>query len=200
MKNFIGPRECFGLPVDDWHALGEEPSANCHLVPLMKILAILLSVAIGLPALAAAAFLIVGRERTWTLIAGNPDLGPYDFEALRRRRTPNDALLCSPGLCGDKADGTLPVFDEPPAALMQQIEAKIRASNEIFQRVDDGSDPAYARYVTFTPLMRFPDTNDIEAVTLADGRTGLRAYARAQLGKSDGGTNRARLKRWLARK
>lgn len=166
----------------------------------MKILVILAAIVIGVPALAAAAFFMVGREKTWLLIAGDPDLGPYDFDVLKRRKTPNDALMCSPGLCDEKADGKLPVFDGPPETVMKKIEAKIGSSGDILQRVDDGSNPAYARYVTFTPLMRFPDTTDIQAVPLEGGKTGLRAYARAKLGKSDGGTNKARLKRWLAAK
>lgn len=166
----------------------------------MKILALILAIIFGIPALAAVAFLVVGREKTWTLIAGNPDLGRYDFDALKRRKTPNDALFCSPGLCDGKADRQLPLFDESPEAVMKKIEEKIASSGDIARRVDNGSDPAYARYVTFTPVMRFPDTNDIEAVRLPDGKTGLRAYARAQLGSSDGGTNKARLKRWLLSK
>jgi hypothetical protein len=166
----------------------------------MKISAIIIAIVIGVPALATAAFLAVGREKTWTLIAGDPDLGRYDFAALKRRNTPNDALMCSPGLCGDKADGVLPVFDDSPAAVMKTVDRRISASGDILRRVDDGSDPAYLRYVSYTPLMRFPDTTDIEAVQMAGGNTGLRAYARAQLGSGDGGTNKARLERWLAAK
>ena len=67
------------------------------------------------------------------------------------------------------------------------------------RRVDDGSDPARARYVTRTPLMKFPDTNTFEAVTLENGRTGLVAYAAAQLGYSDGGNNRKRLEAVMER-
>lgn len=148
-------------------------------------------------ALAGTAFLAIGPERTWELLAGSPDLGRYEFDTLQRRKTPNDALMCSPGLCDGASDGPLPVFDEPPDQVMKKINGRIAASGGLVRRVDDGSDPSYARYVTFTRWMRFPDTTDIQAIRMADGRTGLRAYARAQLGSSDRGVNKARLKRWL---
>lgn len=166
----------------------------------MKTLVVIVAILIGLPVLAAAAFFTIGPERIWALVAGNPDLGRYDFNTLKRRKTPNDALLCSPGLCAGASDGPLPVFDDSPEDVMKKINEKIASSGDLVRRVDDRTDPSYARYVTLTPLMRFPDTNDIEAVGMADGKTGLRAYARAQLGKGDGGVNRARLKRWLQRR
>jgi hypothetical protein len=166
----------------------------------MKISGITALLFVALLALAGAAFLAIGRERTWALLAGSPDLGRYEFSTLKRRKTPNDALMCSPGLCKGASDGPLPVFDEPPEEVMKKINRKIAASGKLVRRVDDGSDPSYARYVTFTPWMRFPDTTDIQAIRMADGHTGLRAYARAQLGSSDGGVNEARLKRWLAAK
>ena len=81
---------------------------------------------------------------------------------------------------------------------MDAILARIAAADPTAERVDDGTNPAYARFVARSRLMRFPDTVDIEAVVLDDGRTGLRAYGRAQLGRSDRGVNRARLKVWLA--
>ncbi|MDF2974968.1 MAG: hypothetical protein K0R61_5418, partial [Microvirga sp.] len=35
-----------------------------------------------------------GLERTWQGLFGSPDLGPVEFATLRRRTTPNDALIC----------------------------------------------------------------------------------------------------------
>jgi hypothetical protein len=152
---------------------------------------------VALAIVATGAFLLVGREQSWRMIAGNPDLGPFDLTAPQRASRPNDALLCSPGLCDDaKTDGALPVYAMAPEALIEALNAAVEAQPERKQRVDDGADPRALRYVTWTDTMRFPDTNQFLAVDLGDGTSGLVAYARAQVGYSDAGNNRARLTRW----
>jgi len=138
------------------------------------------------------AFVLVGRERSWELIAGSPDQGQYDFAAAQRSATPNDALACSPGLCA-KPDFILEPVDDEPAAAIATLVQKLLASDKLARRVDDGSNPAIARLVAYSATMRFPDVIHLEARPLADGRTGLLAYSAAQLGKSDFGVNRARL-------
>jgi uncharacterized protein (DUF1499 family) len=162
------------------------------------MLTIVLAVAAALLA-AALLFFAYGRAETWALFFGNPDLGQFDRADPVRSPSPNDALLCTPGLCEPaKVDVALPEYDVTPAELIARIDDAMRKSGEIQRRVDDGSDPAKARYVTRTPLMRFPDTNSFEAVPLPGGRTGLVAYARAQIGRGDLGVNRARLKKITA--
>lgn len=141
-------------------------------------------------------FIAYGRAESWALVFGNPDLGPFDRSAPMRAAHPNDALLCTPGLCdGVAVDIELPDYAGPPARLIAEIDEAMHASGEIYRRVDDTSDPAQSRYVTWTPLMRFPDTSSFEAVPLENGRVGLVAYGRAQIGYSDGGVNRRRLER-----
>lgn len=158
---------------------------------------VVLSVAAVIAAIIVAAglFLVIaGPARTWQMIAGNPDLGWFDRSAPARSERPNDALLCTPGLCdGVKVDRELPDYAETPENLIGRIDEAIRAVSPDVRRVDDGSDPTRARYITRTPLMQFPDINSFEAVALDNGRTGLVAYARAHLGYSDGGNNRKRL-------
>lgn len=139
-----------------------------------------------------AAFILVGRERSWELIAGLPDRGPHDFDANRRSPTPNDALACSPGLCA-KPDFEIAPVEEAPALAIERLSLRLIASDPLARRVDNRKDPAKARFVTYSPLMRFPDVIHLQARPLPDGRTGLMAYARAQLGTGDGGKNRERL-------
>ncbi|MCY0147984.1 DUF1499 domain-containing protein [Hoeflea sp. G2-23] len=138
------------------------------------------------------AFVLVGRGRSWELIAGSPDRGQYDFAAAPRSSTANDALACSPGMCA-KPDFNLEPVNDAPAAAISNLVQKLLASDDLARRVDDGNNPATARIVTYSPTMRFPDVIHLEARPLADGRTGLMAYSAAQLGKSDFGVNRARL-------
>jgi hypothetical protein len=149
----------------------------------------------GIIALVAIAFLSLGPARSWKMAAGNPDLGQFDIENPVRAKRPNDALLCTPGLCGNvRIDGELPEYDLQPPALMQQIDKAFATLGERLERVDDGSEPDLRRYVTWTPGLGFPDTNSFEAVSLANGKTGLVAHARAQIGYSDRGNNRRRLR------
>ena len=139
------------------------------------------------------AFMIYGRERSWRLVAP-ADLGPVDFGALRRSPRPNDALAASRGLDAS-ADVVLPVYSATPQDVLAEVDARIAALGDEVERVE--TTPTKRRFVTRSRLMRFPDTTVIEAVPLHDGRTGLRAYARASLGYSDLGANAARLRRWL---
>ncbi|TCD15290.1 hypothetical protein [Oricola cellulosilytica] len=130
--------------------------------------------------------MIYRRASTWEALAGGPDLGPFDPAKPLRSNRPNDALLCTAGLCnGVRIDAELPENDSAPSELIARIEERFRASGEIMERVDDGANPARLRIVTWTSGFRFPDTNSFEAVALENRKTGLVACARAQIGYSD---------------
>jgi Protein of unknown function (DUF1499) len=164
----------------------------------MKPMATALALLMFAIAVAAAAFFLYGPERVWVRIAGDPDLGPYDFATAPRSPDPNDALACTPGTCGGKPDFELAAQDEAPEALIGRFAMTIAHDFPQAVRVDDRKNPRQLRYVTYSPLMRYPDTTTVEAAPLPDGRTGLRAYAKAQLGSGDFGMNRKRLETWLA--
>lgn len=149
--------------------------------------------------IAACAFVLFGRERSWTTLAGPADLGAMDLTTVERTQKPHDALICSQGLCDAvTVDKTLATFDISPAELIAALDAAASSVTDHLQRVDDGTDPTKARYVARSNWMRFPDTVWLQAVTMDDGRTGLIAYGRAQLGYSDLGANKARLESWIA--
>ena len=146
---------------------------------------------------ASPPFIATFLERLWRKI-GRDDLGPVDFRALERSETPNDALAATPGSLapGASVDFALPRYALAPEALIDRVERRVTAvapNARLVERKPDG-----LRYVTRSPSMRFPDTTVIEAVALPDGATGLCAYARASLGRSDFGKNRQRLRAWLA--
>lgn len=145
--------------------------------------------------LLGAGLALYGRESAWRIVAGDPDRGQFDLAAPERSPRANDALLCTPAICGEiRRDGDLPEFDLPPAELISRVDEAFRSLGEKMQRVDDHADPARLRFVTWTPGLGFPDTNSFEAIALPNGRTGLAAYARAQIGYSDRGNNRRRLR------
>ncbi len=54
-----------------------------------------------------------------------------------------------------------------------------------------------ASFVCTTPLLRFKDDVDLEAVNTGDGRSGLILFSRSRVGYSDLGTNRKRLAHWV---
>ncbi|MEM1378222.1 MAG: DUF1499 domain-containing protein [Pseudomonadota bacterium] len=154
----------------------------------------------ALVAIIAGYFMLVGPKNVWQQMYGSPDLGPFTLAELQRNSRPNDGLLCTPGACpeGIKSDGDLPAFDTAPAELLEELKTRVAETGEEFELVSDTPDDGTVRYVTWTPTMGFPDTNQFWAVEMPDGKTGLVAYARAQVGYSDAGNNLKRLKRWTA--
>lgn len=158
----------------------------------MKILLIAVAILLALIVVAGLAFVVTGRERSWERIAGSPDRGRLDFSNLKRSPTTNDALACTDEL-HDACDFALPSYAGPTQKLAESLAAHIEAVDPLARRVDDGAAPEHLRYVTYSPTMRFPDLINIEIVPLQDGRQGILAYARAQLGRDDLGANRRRL-------
>lgn len=135
-----------------------------------------------------------GLDRLW----GNPDLGPVAFETLRRRSSPNDALVCAPDLCPAKADIVPPEYQGPPEALRRAMREALASERGLaLVHVDDAA--LTDRYVQRTELLGFPDTIVIRFVARPRDRSTVLIYSRSKLGWSDLGTNRARVVRWLSR-
>lgn len=149
---------------------------------------------LGVTAVVAGGFVIAGPKRVWEWIGGPADQGPVDFDHLVRRSAPNDALACSAGTCRQRVDLELPRFDEAPQLLMTRLDAVVIAMGQ-GERVDDGKDETYRRYVFRSRVLEFPDTLDARAMTAGDGRTALKLYSRSLLGRGDFGANRQRLRR-----
>lgn len=142
-----------------------------------------------------AAFLIVGPDRIWALF-GPADLGPVNFETLKRRTSPNDSLACPQNICSAKSDVTPPIF-AVSAPELEEAFAKVIASERNVEQVSANDSGFAQRYVQRTKIMRFPDTVVVRFIDLGDGRSTIALYSRSQLGESDFGVNRARIERWL---
>jgi len=136
-------------------------------------------------------------ERIWQSLFGPPDLGPVDFRALIRRKTPNDALACPPDFCPEaRPDFETPVFPVP-AERLRAILAEVATQEPDTVLLDSG--PEQDRYLVRTRLMRFPDTVVAQAVTWGGDHSTLALYSRSQVGRSDLGVNKRRLERWVER-
>jgi uncharacterized protein (DUF1499 family) len=138
-----------------------------------------------------------GLAHVWQSTFGSPDLGPVDFERLERRATPNDSLV-GPRRLFPRAK---PDF-EPPVYPIPAERLRAIASEAALQERDTTlvhSNGTQDRYLVRTRLLRFPDTVNVTVIALGQDRSTLALYSRSQIGRSDLGTNRRRLRRWVER-
>jgi uncharacterized protein (DUF1499 family) len=127
--------------------------------------------------------------------AGLPPPEPIAFARLVLPHTPNAFLAAPPGHQGPK-HRTLPPLPVSPDAAW----AVLRALGDRFPRcwrLAEWPELRQAQWVERTPLMNFPDIVAAQIVPLPDG-AGLHLYSRSLFGRSDLGTNRRRVERWLA--
>jgi uncharacterized protein (DUF1499 family) len=143
----------------------------------------------------SAAFFAVGPDRIWRMF-GDPDLGPVSFETLQRRMTPNDALACPIGLCGDRSDIESPIYPVPAQDLGLEFAKVLQTEPRVTFVVADDATSTF-RYIQRSAVLRFPDTILVRFLDLPDGRSTLAIYSRSRFGESDFGVNRKRLERWL---
>jgi uncharacterized protein (DUF1499 family) len=132
-------------------------------------------------------------------LTGAPlDIGPVRFDRLRRRATPNDALLCPLATCPNaKSDFAPKTYDMPPSALLTQLTV-VAMSEPNTGALYCLPCETRARFVQYSRIMRFPDTIDVEVFPVGAEQSTLAIYSRSLVGYSDLGVNRARIARWLA--
>jgi len=132
----------------------------------------------------------------WSLIFGDPDLGAVDFPTLVRRTQPNDALICPRDHCPNAVvDREPPVWPVAAEHLRSIVSAVARGQPGTTILDERG---AQTRYLVRSRLLRFPDTVNVDIVGRGENRATLALYSRSQIGRTDFGTNRRRLERWLA--
>lgn len=140
---------------------------------------------------------VYGRDNSWKLAFGDPDLGHVDFATLRKGPNPNEWLVAPPERLEAAPDAVAPVFAMAApdlfARLLTIAEAEPRTT-----RVGLYPQQLEARFVQRTEWMRFPDTIVVKVYELEPGRAAVALYSRSQIGRSDFGVNRARIERWLA--
>ena len=156
---------------------------------MMWVLAILAVGVIG--------FFAVGPDRVWRLTAGDPDMGRQTLETLTRTGKPNDALIAPDNAVALTPEAQAPVYAIAPGELFETLLTRI-GNTETIEWVERDAEAFYARGVTTSPLMRFPDTNHIWVLPVGDNNATLALYTAAKLGHSDMGKNRERLDAWIA--
>lgn len=163
----------------------------------MKTISKIVASAVAIVVVVVSAFLLIGPERLWSTM-GPADLGPVDFETLKRRESPNDALVCPSRLCKARSDLEAPVFAVDAKGLRAAM-AKVIASEPRVTAVDIADTALTDRYVQRSALLGFPDTIVVRYLDLPGGASMVAIYSRSQLGEGDMGVNKARIERWLGK-
>ncbi|MEM6381702.1 MAG: DUF1499 domain-containing protein [Pseudomonadota bacterium] len=151
---------------------------------------------IVVPVVAVVAFFAVGPQTVWRTLAGDPDTGRLALADIARTGKPNDALLAPETATPIPPDRVAPVFAVAAPVLFQTVIDRVEAQSSVTWAEKD-PEGLYARAVTFSPTLRFPDVNHIWVVADGDASASIAFYAAAQLGHSDLGKNRQRLETWL---
>ena len=132
-------------------------------------------------------------------MGGRLDIGPTDWARLKRRRTPNDSLVCPPAFCPNAAaDEESKTYPMTPADLLTRLKAIALAEQNVTEQSCEPNCDRTARFIQYSRGLRFPDTIDVEVIPAGAGST-LALYSRSLVGRKDFGVNRARLRRWLAK-
>ncbi len=152
--------------------------------------------ALALTLVLVITIVMVGPQRFWSAIAGDPDLGRQTLATLERSGSLNDALLAPRNAVTADVDDQTPIFALAPEDLYARLIADVDALGTVEWTEQDQAN-LYARGITRSPLMKFPDTNHIWVLPAGDAQSTLALYAAAQLGTSDLGKNRERLETWL---
>jgi hypothetical protein len=120
---------------------------------------------------------------------------PEDLLAMRRPGGFNHCLVCAQGLTAAVPDADGPVFDAPPARL---LDAARRAAAGRLNAVEAACDDRLHQivFVQRTPFLRFPDVVRVQAIPAQGGKTALAVFCRALYGFYDFGVNRRRAKSW----
>ncbi len=126
------------------------------------------------------------------------DAGALDFETLRRRKSPNDALICPAGYCpAAPADAQAPVFPTTVNELAGRLRRVALSEPYTLEIVESKAVDGQLRFVQRSRLLQYPDIIDARCMP-TDGGATLSMYSRSLVGRSDLGVNLRRLKRWVA--
>lgn len=150
--------------------------------------------AIGAAYVALAA--IKGRKEALALVFGPVRREPVDFPTLKLKSTPNQYLVCPEGYCAAQAHRVAPKF---PVGVQELQDAwfEVIAAQPSTQVIARDEAARQFDIETLTPLIGFPDTITVRFLEMPDGGSTLAVYSRSFYGKSDLGTNKKRLDRWL---
>lgn len=122
--------------------------------------------------------------------------GIPDPITVARTGRPNDWLICRSGTCKAEPSEAARIYPVPAdglwaawrAVLAEQPDVTVIAADESRQLI---------MVQDRTPVFRFVDTITIRILPLEQGASTFAAYSRSEIGYSDTGMNRRRLRAWV---
>ena len=139
----------------------------------------------------------MGKKEALALVFGAVKREAVDFETLELKSSPNQFLVCPPGLCRNaKAHLEAPVFDLTVAQLRERWMERILQQPRVSQLSADASREQYD-FEQLSALVGFPDTVTVRFLPAGEGRSTLAIYSRSHYGRSDLGANEKRIRGWL---
>ena len=163
---------------------------------LKRLMTSLLTIVVIVVVLGAV-FVLYGREESWEVLFGPPDLGPVEFATLQKTSRPNQALLCPVDVCKAEMPDVIPPIYAVSVDKLRDAFRQIIDQEPHSEQVAADAGRRTERYVIRTNLMRFPDTVRVKFIDLGNNTSTLAIYSQAQIGYSDRGVNKARVQRWL---
>lgn len=136
-----------------------------------------------------------GRLLDRLLPAGSPDA--VDFATLKLHGKPNQYLVCPQDFCTEPPHRVSPAFNFSVEELSTRWQRLIAGEPRIVTLSVDPNLQQF-QYTQRTEWVRFPDVIAVKLITLGPDRSTLAIYSRSIYGRSDFGTNRARIDGWLA--
>ena len=142
---------------------------------------------------------IAGYEKTWASIFGPADQGRTVFKTLRRSKLPNTALICPQNHCeAAKPNEIAPIYSVSAEQLREKFRAALKQEKNL-ERVHTNDPAMRERYIQRSAGLRFPDTIQVEYISISAKSSTIALYSQSQIGISDRGVNSKRLRRWLKR-
>jgi len=124
--------------------------------------------------------------------------GPLlDFTDLKLTHRPNQYLVAPDGLCRNSTPHDISaVYPVPPAALYAAWRTVIAAAPRT-TIIAENSDGLEIEAVQRSAMVGFRDRINFAAFAADKDHSSLAIYSRSQVGYSDLGANKARIRRWL---
>jgi uncharacterized protein (DUF1499 family) len=139
---------------------------------------------------------IYGRVGLLERLFGPIQREPVDFATLQLKPSPNQYLVCPPGLCRAQAHAESPEFDvsveELRAAWFRVMQRQPRVT-----LLSSDPDKQQYEYQALTPVIHFPDAVTVRLLPASSGKSTLAIYSRSHYGYGDLGENRRRVQGWL---
>jgi hypothetical protein len=121
---------------------------------------------------------------------------PADIARLRSPLPRPGFLACPSGYCRAGEAMPSPIFEMSWAHLRDAWGRMIAAEPRVIEVAEDVPSRRSV-YVAHTAVLGFPDVVTVEFVALGSHRSSIALYSRSRYGRSDFGTNRRRIERWL---